>query len=71
MEFSMDNQWTRNADAIFNYAKEQNDKGKVFPIFGTCLGFQLLSYLTAGHDNSVITRVHGDEAIVHPLEMTS
>ena len=39
MPFSMDNQWTRNADAILKYAMEQNRNGNPFPIFGTCLGF--------------------------------
>ena len=70
MEFSMSNQWTRNADAILKYAKQQNDKGNVFPIWATCLGFQLMSYLTANYTD-VLTRVHGDSAIVLPLNITN
>lgn len=67
MSFSLTNQWTRNADLILKYAKEQNDAGNPFPVFGTCLGFQLLSYLTSGYNSSILTRVNGDEAIIHPL----
>lgn len=67
MQFSLSNQWTKNADAIFKYAKDQNDKGNPFPIFATCLGHQLVSYLTSNYDDSILTRVHGDDAIVLPI----
>jgi GMP synthase-like glutamine amidotransferase len=60
MDFSMSNQWTKNADAIFKYAQQQNDKGNPFPIFGTCLGHQLLAFLTSNYNDSILTRVHGD-----------
>ena len=70
MEFSMNNQWTKNADAILKYAMDQNKQGNPFPIFFTCLGFQLAAYLTANYDNSILTRVHGDDAIVLPLDLT-
>lgn len=59
MEFSLTNQWTKNADAILKYAKEQNDLGNPFPVFGTCLGIQLLSFLTSNYNSSILTRVHG------------
>jgi anthranilate/para-aminobenzoate synthase component II len=67
MEFSLNNQWTRNADAILKYAKEQNDKGNPFPVFGTCLGHQLLAFLTSNYNDSILTRVHGDDPIVAPI----
>lgn len=65
----MNNQWTKNADAILKYAIAENDKGNQFPIFGTCLGMQLLSYLTSNHNNSILSRVHEDEAIIHPISI--
>ena len=71
MQFSMSNQWTKNADAILKYAKQQNDQGNPFPVWGTCLGFQLLSYLTSNYNNSILTRVYGDEAIIHPINLLS
>lgn len=69
MEFSLSNQWTKNADAILKYAQQQNDQGNPFPVFGTCLGVQLLSFLTSNYNSSILTRVHGDEAIIHPLNL--
>lgn len=32
----------------FNYAKSQNDRGKPFFIWGTCLGFEILYSISAG-----------------------
>lgn len=32
---------------IYNIAKEMNEKGDYFPLWGTCLGFELLSYVDA------------------------
>lgn len=33
------------ARKLWNWAKEENDKGRPYPIWGTCLGFQLLHIL--------------------------
>lgn len=46
VEFNMNNRWTSNANYILQYAIKQNDAGNVFPVWGTCLGHQLLGYLT-------------------------
>ena len=70
MDFDINTQWSKNADAIFKYAKEQNDKGNLFPIFGTCMGIQLQAYLTSNYDANIISRVTGNEAIIHPLTFT-
>ena len=59
MEFNMNERWTKNADAIVKYAMDQNDRGNVFPIWATCLGFQLMTFLTGGYINT-LTRVQGD-----------
>lgn len=71
MDFSMNNLWTKNADAIFKYAKEQNDQGNPFPVFGTCMGIQLLAYLTSNYNDAILSRVHGDDAIILPITFTS
>jgi len=39
---------------------QQNDKGKVYPIWGTCLGMQLIAYLTNGYDIKGIADVSGE-----------
>jgi len=46
LDFDIEDRWTSNADFILKYAIQQNDAGNVFPIFGTCMGLQLLGYLT-------------------------
>ena len=40
-------EYTRKGKLIYDYAKQQNDEGKYFPIVGTCLGFQELGVLEA------------------------
>lgn len=45
------NQSNGYADAgrhIYDIAIEMNDQGDYFPLWGTCLGFELLTYLSAG-----------------------
>ncbi|KFM77469.1 Gamma-glutamyl hydrolase, partial [Stegodyphus mimosarum] len=37
----------RTGKLIFDIATEMNDKGDFFPLWGTCLGFELLNYLAA------------------------
>lgn len=37
-EIDISNKWTQNAKFILDFAKQQNDDGKVFPVWGTCLG---------------------------------
>lgn len=63
VDIDINNKWTQNADYILKYAIKQNEKGNVFPIWGTCLGMQLLAYLTAGYDGKAIAPVRGEVAI--------
>lgn len=71
MDLNIENYYTQNADFIFKYAKEQNDKGKVFPLYGICLGHQLLSYLTSGYDYDVIQLVDGEHPTVNTINFKS
>ncbi|XP_015267192.1 PREDICTED: gamma-glutamyl hydrolase [Gekko japonicus] len=43
-------EFSRVAKIFYDKALEANEKGDYFPIWGTCLGHQLLSYLTSGED---------------------
>ncbi len=47
---NINNIWTSNADYILKYAINQTNNGNPFPVWGTCLGWQLLAYLTSGYD---------------------
>ena len=37
-EIHISNRWVRNANFILQWAINENKKGNVFPIWGTCLG---------------------------------
>jgi hypothetical protein len=37
-EIHIDNRWVKNANFILQFAIKENNKGNVFPIWGTCLG---------------------------------
>ncbi|KAK3725012.1 hypothetical protein QZH41_017470, partial [Actinostola sp. cb2023] len=39
--------YTKTAKILFKLAKEANDKGDVFPIWSTCLGYEMLHILVA------------------------
>lgn len=43
--------YERTAKILFNLAVKANDAGDVFPIWGTCNGFELLMSLGAGGEN--------------------
>ena len=49
---------------------EQNEKGHKFPIFCTCLGFQLASYLTSNYNPSIIQPINGNIDIIEPIDLT-
>jgi gamma-glutamyl hydrolase len=59
MDLNISERWTANAKVILDFAQKENDAGRVFPLWGTCLGHQLLSYLTANYDVNVIQKVDG------------
>eukprot|EP00112_Aurelia_sp_Birch-Aquarium-sp1_P013130 Seg2778.1 transcript_id=Seg2778.1/GoldUCD/mRNA.D3Y31 product="Gamma-glutamyl hydrolase" protein_id=Seg2778.1/GoldUCD/D3Y31 len=42
--------YARNGRIVFDYAIQANKSGKVFPVFGICLGFQLLTTLVTGRN---------------------
>lgn len=51
-------------------AIEANDQGDYFPVWGTCMGFQLL-HILAADDYSVLThRGFKSESIMMPLHFT-
>lgn len=56
------------AKIIFKLAKEANDNGDYFPLWGTCLGFQLLCVLQTGTDK-VLTDFDSENYSI-PLNLT-
>lgn len=55
-----DSPYERTAKILFNLAVKANDAGDVFPMWGTCLGFQILMSLGAGGEN-VTTSVDAED----------
>ena len=70
IEFDMKNKWTQTADHILKYAIDQNKKGNPYPIWGTCLGFELLAYLTSGYDDKCLSGVRGETAVKNTIKIT-
>ena len=67
VEFDINNRWTSNANYILQYAIQQNDKGNVFPVWGTCLGLQLLGFLTNNYV-SPLSAVRGETAVMNTIK---
>jgi len=47
----------------------ENKKGNSFPVWGTCLGMQLMAYLTSGYDSKAIQPVQGEVAVKNTLKI--
>jgi len=59
-----DSPYERTAKILFNLAVKANKAGDVFPLWGTCLGFQFLSICGAGGRN-VTSNVDGENYSVN------
>lgn len=60
--------YERAAKIFYELAIEANDKGDYFPVWGTCLGFEELTYLTSGKLLLSSTNTSG---VALPLNFTS
>ncbi|XP_076629583.1 gamma-glutamyl hydrolase-like [Colletes latitarsis] len=58
-------------DTIYKIAKKMNDKGDYFPIFGICLGFELLTYVTDVSNRTKHRTPCSADDIALPLEFTN
>ena len=55
--------YERTGKILFNLAVKANDAGDVFPMWGTCLGFELLMSLAADGENVTSPVDAGDYSI--------
>ncbi|XP_064026869.1 gamma-glutamyl hydrolase isoform X3 [Pogoniulus pusillus] len=60
-------EYSRVAKIFYHKALEANDKGDYFPVWGTCLGHELLTYLTSGEVLLINTKTEGSAL---PLNFT-
>ncbi|CAG9461317.1 unnamed protein product [Pedinophyceae sp. YPF-701] len=63
----LDAPYVITARKLFKWALEANDKGDVFPIWGTCLGFQLLHILVS--DVSRNDLLIETDSVAHPTTL--
>jgi len=61
----------QTARLLYNLALEANDAGDFFPIHGTCMGFQLLSILTANDHSVLDDGIFDSENLPLPLILSS
>jgi gamma-glutamyl hydrolase len=66
-EIHIDNHWVKNANFILQFAINENKKGNPFPIWGTCLGLELLSYLTSRFDENIMQPIEGNQHTLNVL----
>ena len=66
-----DSPFFQSASRMFQYAVAANDNGDHFPVWGTCLGFQFLSVMGAGENNTVLSSGFDSEDLPLPLNFTS
>lgn len=67
-QIHINNRWVKNANFILQFAINQNKKGRVFPIWGTCLGLELLSYLTSGFDENILQPIRNSSHVINVLK---
>lgn len=60
--------YARNARIVFDYALRENDAGKYYPVWGTCLGFEQILVLVGGPQ--IISGSIGTEDLSLPLNLT-
>lgn len=62
--FNQTNGFSEAGRHIYEIASDMNDNGEFFPIWGTCLGFELLTYLSAD-DNEHRSDCSSDKQALH------
>lgn len=63
-------QMRRSGQVLYDLAVKANDAGDPFPIWGTCMGFQLLSLLTAQDDSILCHACFDSEGTPMPLDFS-
>uniref|UniRef100_UPI00358ECE65 gamma-glutamyl hydrolase-like n=1 Tax=Myxine glutinosa TaxID=7769 RepID=UPI00358ECE65 len=65
-----DSEYARAAKFLYHLAIKANDRGDYFPVWGTCLGFEELLVLVAGH-NMLIKSSGTTKVTARPINLTS
>ncbi|GKT14799.1 putative multi-domain containing protein [Aduncisulcus paluster] len=65
-----ENAYTHTAHRVLDRVKEYNDQGITFPLWGTCLGFEMICCLETD-TMDILSATEGVERIALPLNFTS
>jgi gamma-glutamyl hydrolase len=57
-----------NAQYLINKAMDANDRGVFFPVWGTCLGWELLATVVSNFDASVLSPIEDEGGVTHPIK---
>ncbi|XP_034934056.1 gamma-glutamyl hydrolase-like isoform X2 [Chelonus insularis] len=68
--FNTTNGYADSARIIYRIATDINLSGTYFPLWGACLGFEVMTYIAAG-DQYICKRCYGMNNVASPLEFKS
>eukprot|EP00755_Sulcionema_specki_P037349 Sspe_Gene.2623::Locus_878_Transcript_1_1_Confidence_1.000_Length_838::g.2623::m.2623/K01307/GGH; gamma-glutamyl hydrolase len=69
-DVGMGSRYNKAGGILYKLAVEANDRGDVFPIWGTCLGLQLMMVLTAQDTGVLCGKCYDTEGVPLPLDFT-
>ena len=63
--------YMRAAGRLYNYALTSHGRGETWPLWGTCMGMQVLSVLGAADGRVLLSNAYDAESILLPLSTTA
>ena len=67
---SLDSPYMRAAGALYDHAHDLHAHGETWPLWGTCMGMQVLSILGAQDPSVLLSHAYDSEDLVLPLTLT-
>jgi gamma-glutamyl hydrolase len=71
LTLSPNSTYYKTADHIYQWVLKTNGAGTYFPLWGTCMGFQLLNILTASNYSVLSHSIFDSEHMSLPLELST
>ena len=68
---TLDSPYMQAAGRLYNTSLARHASGESWPLWGTCMGFQVLSILGARDPSVLLSNAYDSEGIVLPLELTA
>lgn len=71
MEITRKNLFTENAKYLFDLAIKTNNEGVYFPVWGTCLGFQLIHTIVGGFKPNILTTIEKQRRVKREIKIVN